>query len=145
MTLLHEDTTREILGAYYDAYNDIGWGFAESVYASVMALLLTERGLFPQREVVHEVHYRGACHGVFRSDLVVNGLVVVEMKARPQLIPAHEAQLLNYLRASGMPVGLLLNFGPKPEFKRIIWTAHSQSLESGTAVVRHSRATDLAD
>ena len=129
MSLLYEAITREILGAYYDVYNEVGWGFAESVYASVMAALLTERGLSPQREVAHAVHYRGKCHGIFRSDLFVNETVIVELKARSQLLPAHEAQLLNYLRASGAPVGLLLNFGPKPEFKRIIWTSQRQRLE----------------
>ena len=136
MSLLYEATTKEILGAYYDAYNEVGWGFAESVYASVMVVLLTERGLSPQREVAHAVHYRGVCHGVFRSDLFVNELVIAELKARAQLLPAHEAQLLNYLRASGAPVGLLLNFGPKPEFKRIIWTSQRQHLDSGSSGVR---------
>lgn len=129
--MLHADITKQIIGGYYDVYNDLGWGFSESVYASVMQLVLTQRGLLAQREVSYRVFYGGYCHGEFRCDLVVNDVVVVELKARPQLIPAHEAQLLNYLRASGVGVGLLLNFGPKPAVKRLIWTAQTQRLEEG--------------
>jgi GxxExxY protein len=131
MALLHEDITRQILGGYYDIYNDLGWGFSESVYASVMQFVLTERGLRAQREVAYRVYYGGQCHGEFRCDVVVNDVVIVELKARPQLVPAHEAQLLNYLRASGISVGLLLNFGPKPAVKRLIWTAQTQRLDDG--------------
>ncbi len=131
MALLHEDITRQILGGYYDVYNDLGWGFSESVYASVMQFVLTERGLHALREVSYRVYYGGQCHGEFRCDLVVNEVVIVELKARPQLVPAHEAQLLNYLRASGISVGLLLNFGPKPAVKRLIWTAQTQRLDDG--------------
>lgn len=84
------------------------------------------RGIPHEREKRLRVTHRGECHGEFRADLVVAGVVLVEFKACKQLVAAHEAQLLNYLRASGLEVGLLLNFGPRPEMRRFVWSARQR-------------------
>ncbi len=129
MRLIHGEVTDAILAVYYELYNELGWGFSESVYGSVMASLLAKRGLTVEREQVLRVRFRGEDHGEFRADLVVAGRVLLELKSCKQIIPAHEAQLLNYLRASGLEVGLLLNFGPKPEIRRLVWSQTSRRLE----------------
>ncbi|BAH40324.1 MAG TPA: GxxExxY protein [Gemmatimonas aurantiaca] len=126
MAIKHSEITSEIIRAFYQIYNEVGWGFIESVYSSVMASTLTSRGIPHEREKRLRVTHRGECHGEFRADLVVAGVVLVEFKACKQLVAAHEAQLLNYLRASGLEVGLLLNFGPRPEMRRFVWSARQR-------------------
>lgn len=118
--LLHEELTGEILGGFFTVYNAHGYGFLEQVYANSMSLELRMRGLRVEREVAVEVQYEGQPVGHYRLDMVVNGLVVVEMKAGPALTDADNKQLFNYLRASQLEVGLLLHFGPKPEFRRLV-------------------------
>ena len=120
--LLHGEITQEIIGAFYDSYNALGWGYPESLYANAMPIFLRRRGLHFEREVPLRVTLEGVLLGEFRADLVVAGKVIVELKACDRLARAHEAQLISYLKASGYQVGLLLNFGPKPELRRIIWT-----------------------
>lgn len=131
MALKHSELTREIIGVFYQVYNEVGWGFFESVYVSVMAGMLTDRGIVHEREKPLRVMHRGQCHGEFRADLVVAGVVLVEFKACKQLVAAHEAQLLNYLRASELEVGLLLNFGPRPEMRRFVWSNAQRMVARG--------------
>jgi GxxExxY protein len=126
MALKHSELTREIVGAFYQIYNEVGWGFLESVYLSVMSSVLSDRGIAHEREKRLRVMHREQCHGEFRADLVVADVVLVELKACKQLVAAHEAQLLNYLRASGLEVGLLFNFGPRPEMRRFVWSARQR-------------------
>jgi GxxExxY protein len=95
----HEEVTREIIKVFFDVYNDLGHGFVESVYHEAMALTLVSEGLRVERESSLEVHFRGQVIGVFRADLVVNGSILVELKAVKTLASVHEAQTLNYLRA----------------------------------------------
>jgi GxxExxY protein len=121
-TLLEEATTRVILGAFYEVYNELGFGFLESVYQEAVVRVLRGRDLRAEREVSLQVRFRGDVVGWFRADLIVDDRVIVEIKALAQLTSAHSAQLTNYLRATGIQVGLLLNFGPKPEFRRSICT-----------------------
>ena len=118
--LLHEDLTREILSAFYEVYNTLGYGFLESVYARALFSELTRRGLHVQREVMIDVYYKGECVGSFRADMLVEYRVVVEIKASTWLVEADRNQLLNYLRSSCLEVGLLLHFGPRPRFKRVV-------------------------
>ena len=118
--LLHSDLTGEILGGFFAVYHALGYGFLEQVYANALSLELRNRWLKLEREVAVEVQYEGQPVGHFRIDMVVNGLVVVEIKAGAALVEADKKQLFNYLRASGLTVGLLLHFGPKPEFKRLV-------------------------
>ncbi|HZU33015.1 MAG TPA: GxxExxY protein [Candidatus Angelobacter sp.] len=120
--LLHSDLTEKTLGVYYDVYNEIGHGFLESVYANCMAMALTSSGIPVQREVPIPVFFRGQDVGQFKADLVVNKCVLVELKAVQNLDRAHEAQVMNYLRATELEVALLLNFGcSKPQFRRIVF------------------------
>jgi len=116
--LVHSDLTESILGAFYEVYNELGLGFLESVYESALCVALEQRGLCCERQRPVCVMFRGRNIGDFRLDLVVGNLVVVEVKAVTQLLPIHEMQLLNYLKATELKVGLLLNFGPKPQFSR---------------------------
>ena len=115
--LKHRETTEKILKGFYEAYNELGHGFLESVYEKALSIVLAGYGLQVERQKDISVSFRGQQIGDFRADLVVNDKVIVEIKAVRTLDSAHEAQLLNYLKATGIEVGLLLNFGQKPEFK----------------------------
>ncbi|MBY0492500.1 MAG: GxxExxY protein [Gemmatimonadaceae bacterium] len=127
-SLLHAALTQSIIGACYEVYNELGWGYAEVVYAEALACVLEAQGTPYVREQVLQVWFRRRVIGVFRADLVVDNRVIVELKACNRLQPSHEAQLINYLRGSGLQVGLLFNFGPKPEVRRLIWTPTQQRL-----------------
>ena len=100
----------------------MGGGFAERVYEEALARELEDGGLVVERQFQIPVDYRGSTVGQFRADLVVDGTILVEIKAREELHPVHRAQLLNYLRATSLEIGLLFNFGPKPQFKRIVFS-----------------------
>jgi len=114
----HSELTETIIGAFFAVYNALGYGFLEKVYANALKLELERRGLKVQQEFPIVVKYLGQTVGEYYADLVVNDLVIVEIKATRTLLQEHEAQLLNYLKATPYEVGLLLNFGPKPEQKR---------------------------
>ena len=116
----HDELTRAIIGVFYDVYNELGSGFVESVYRECMRIALAEVGLKVQTEVPIPVHFRGSLVGVFRADLVVNGLVLIELKVGDGLAKEHETQTLHYLRATSLEVALLMNFGPALKFKRLI-------------------------
>jgi GxxExxY protein len=119
-TLFEEAITRRIIGAFYDVYDGLGYGFLESVYANALAFEIVGRGLHVVREASTEVRYKGEVVGSFRADLLVESRVVVELKSSRKLDAAHGAQLLNYLRATDLEVGLLLHFGPRASFQRFI-------------------------
>ena len=116
----HADLTRQIIGAFYQVYNTLGYGFSEKVYENSLALELQDLGLKPVQQQPIVVYYNGVEVGQYIADIVVNDTVLLELKATRQLTADHEAQLLNYLKATKMEVGLLLNFGPKAEVKRKI-------------------------
>ncbi|MFO7959292.1 MAG: GxxExxY protein [Candidatus Brocadiia bacterium] len=117
----HGELTEQIIGAAYDVYNGLGHGFLEKVYENALAHEAAERGLQVARQVPIEVRYDGVVVGDYAADLMVNGKVIVEVKAVGELNGAHEAQLLNYLKATGLEVGLLLNFGPEFQIKRMVF------------------------
>jgi GxxExxY protein len=120
--LLYSEVTEKVLGVYYDIYNEIGHGLLESVYNNCMYLALTKAGLSVRREVPVPVYFRGEDVGQFKADLMVNGCVLIELKAVQSLDRSHEAQVMNYFRATELEVGLLLNFGSsRPQFKRIVF------------------------
>jgi GxxExxY protein len=121
-TLLHGETTATILGAFYAVHSELGFGFLEAVYANALVVLLKHAGLRVERQIPFEIQFHGHNVGHYRADLVVESRVIVEVKAGRCIIPQHTAQVLNYLRASRLRVGLLLNFGEKAEFKRVVWT-----------------------
>lgn len=120
--LLHSDITQIILGGFYDVYNQLGSGFLESVYEAALAIDLEGAELGVARQAEINVFFRGHCVGKFISDLIVADNVVVELKAVRSITPAHEAQLINLLKATRIEVGLILNFGPKPEFRRLVYS-----------------------
>jgi len=114
----HSDVTDRIIGVFYDVYNILGYGFLEKVYERAMVMRLEKAGLSvqPQKEI--DVYFDDELVGHYIADLVVNDIVLVELKAADRLAPEHEAQLLNYLRATDIEVGLLLNFGNEPKVVR---------------------------
>lgn len=126
MELAYRALTGRIIGAFFDVHRELGSGFLESVYETALAIALREAGLAVESQVPVPVAFHGQTVGTFRADLVVAGTVVVEVKAAEMLLRAHEAQLLNYLRATGMEVGLLVNFGTRVEFRRKIMSIASR-------------------
>lgn len=113
--------TERIIGVFYDVYNELGHGFLESVYERSMEFALRDAGLLVLAQQPLPVLFRGHQVGDFRADLIVEQQVIVELKSARALEPAHEAQVLNYLRATRIEVGLLLNFGPRPTIKRFTY------------------------
>lgn len=119
--LKHAALTEMIIGVFYNVYNELGFGFLESVYRKALHLALQEKGLVVAAEVPVPVFFRGVNVGDFRADLVVNNCVLLELKTAETIAIAHEAQLLNYLRATSLEVGLILNFGPKAQVRRLLF------------------------
>ncbi len=128
---LHSDITSKILKAFYNVYNTLGFGFLEKVYEHAMMIELRKLGLHAEKQVPLTVYYESEKVGDYFADIIVENKVIIELKAAECLVPAHEAQLVNYLRATDMEVGLLLNFGKEPEQRRRVLTSkfktHNQS------------------
>jgi GxxExxY protein len=116
----HSALTEMIIGTFYDVYNELGHGFLESVYQNSLRLALLEKGIYVEQEVPVQVLFRGKNVGDFRADLVVNGVILLELKTADTIAAAHEAQVINYLRATALELGLILNFGPKPQVRRLL-------------------------
>jgi GxxExxY protein len=119
--LKHAELTEKIIGVFYDVYNELGHGFLESTYAEALVVALEETGLSAAREVPVPVWFRNRKVGQYYADLLVEGMILLELKAARNLESAHEAQLLHYLRATDVEVGLLLNFGLRPQFRRLLF------------------------
>lgn len=120
--LLHESITQEIIGSFYKVHNSLGLGFLEKVYENAMVIELEKSGLSVQRQHKIDVYYDEKMVGVYYADLLIEGKVIIELKACSILMPEHEAQLLNYLKATNIEVGLLLNFGLEPTFKKKVFS-----------------------
>ncbi|MDL2212470.1 GxxExxY protein [Bacteroides sp. OttesenSCG-928-J23] len=118
----HEELTEEIIGAFFKVYNALGHGFLEQVYQNALYKELNWLGLKCEAQKEIKVYYRGELVGRYVADMVIEGLVILELKAVKCLLPEHEAQLINYLKATDIEVGLLMNFGEKPEFERRIFS-----------------------
>ena len=116
--MLHEDVTDKIIHAFYCVYNTLGYGFLEKVYENAMTIELRKSGLKVEAQKGIQVRYASETVGEYFADLLVDDKVIVELKAARAVLEEHEAQLVNYLKATQAEVGLLLNFGQKPEFKR---------------------------
>lgn len=119
---LYSDLSQEVIGAFYQVYNNLGFGFLEKVYENALKLELSGLGIQCKQQERIDVYYRQTLVGEYYADLMIENKIIVELKSAEKLIPAHEAQLVNYLRASKVEVGLLLNFGKKPEHKRRVLT-----------------------
>jgi GxxExxY protein len=136
MTLLHGELTKEIIGAFFTVYNELGYGFVESVYKRALVVELQSRGISCEREVMLTVYYKGVDVGEYRADLVVEGKIIVEVKTADKIASIHEVQLINYLRAAKLTLGLILNFGQTATFRRLILTAAQQ----GVAIVKETES-----
>ncbi|MHB1263959.1 MAG: GxxExxY protein [Gemmatimonadaceae bacterium] len=115
-----EATCRRVIGIFYRVYNLLGFGFPESVYARALELELVACGLNVVREARMQVTYRREVIGEFRADLLVEDCLILELKAASHLTRGDEFQLVNHLRATGIRLGLLMLFGPRPDFRRIL-------------------------
>ena len=119
--MLHEVITEKVIRAFYNVYNVLGYGFLEKVYENAMAIELNKLGLYVEQQKNIRVYYDAKIIGEYFADLLVENEVIIELKAAKELCEEHEAQLINYLRSTTIEVGLLLNFGTKPRFKRKIF------------------------
>lgn len=117
-TLLHKSITDKILKVYYEVYNELGYGFLEKVYQNAMYFELKSLGYKVEAQKQIKVYYKKQLVGEYYSDLLVEDKVIIELKATELLMNAHVAQIINYLKGTSIEVGLLLNFGEQPEFKR---------------------------
>jgi GxxExxY protein len=115
------DITQKVIGVFFTVYNELGFGFVESVYHKAMLIALADAGLLVETQASLPVFFRGHLVGDFLADILVERAVILELKAASDFAVANEAQLLNYLKASPVEVSLLLNFGPKPKFKRLVF------------------------
>ncbi len=120
--LLHGELTQEIIHSFYQVYNILGHGFLEKVYENALALELLEYGFAVERQRKLNVYYKNKFVGKYYADLIVEKKVIIEVKAKSFILDEHENQLLNYLKATDIEVGLLLNFGTSASFRRKILT-----------------------
>ena len=122
MDYLHQDLTERIIKCFFKVYNTLGYGFLEKVYERAMMIELAEEGLSACSQYPIEVYYKEQSVGDYSADIIVNEKVVLELKAVEHVVEEHELQLINYLKATDLEIGLLLNFGKKPEVRRKIFT-----------------------
>ncbi|MBC8323979.1 MAG: GxxExxY protein [Candidatus Marinimicrobia bacterium] len=121
MELKHNEITDKIIKAFYEVYNELGFGFLEAVYEKALFIVLNDFGLDVEQQKKINVYFRNQIIGVYVADLIVNQKVIIEIKAVKRLAAEHEAQLLNYLRSTEIEVGLLVNFGAQLKFKRFVF------------------------
>ncbi len=128
--MLEEELTGRIIGAFFTVYNTLGSGFLEKVYENALALELRNQGLKTEQQKRIQVFYDRRLVGDYVADIVVEDAVVLELKAAEAIAPEHEAQLINYLKGTEIEVGLLLNFGPKPQFLRRVFANERKKLQN---------------
>ena len=126
--LKHSEITGAVIKSFYKVYNSLGYGFLEKVYENALVIELLELGLIVEQQKGVHVYYRGSLVGEYFTDLIVENAVIVELKSAVSISRAHEAQLINYLRATEFEVGLLLNFGQTAEYKRKIFDNQPTSI-----------------
>jgi GxxExxY protein len=120
--MLHENLTEKIIKCFYNVYNTLGFGFLEKVYENALLIELKKEGLNVSKQFPIKVYYNNCVVGEYFADITVNDCIILELKAAEVLIEEHELQLINYLKATEIEIGLLLNFGKKPEIRRKIFT-----------------------
>jgi len=118
----YSEVTQKIIGTFYKVYNTLGYGFLEKVYVNALLIELRKLGLIYESQYQIKVYYDNQEVGFYIADIIVNGCVIIEVKASETLCEEHEFQLINYLKATEIEVGLLLNFGKKPEIKRKVFS-----------------------
>ena len=117
----HQNLTEDIIKIFYKVYNTLGYGFLERIYENAMMIELRKAGIPAEAQSPIEVTYEGEIVGEHAADIIVDNQVIIELKAAKKFAEDHHAQLLNYLKATDIEVGLLLNFGPKPEISRKVF------------------------
>ena len=124
--IVEKDLSSLIIAAFYEVYNALGFGFLESIYARALEIALRRRGLLVEREVACEIYFAGERVGVHRADILVDRRIIIEVKASQTLADFSKRQLLNYVTAFGLRLGILLHFGPKPSFHRVLAARKSE-------------------
>jgi GxxExxY protein len=120
--MIHEEKSSEIIQCFYRVYNTLGFGFLEKVYENALFLEMKDHGLTCCRQVPITVYYKGNAVGDYYADIIVDDKIILELKAAENLVEEHELQLINYLKATNIEIGLLMNFGKVPQIKRKIFT-----------------------
>ena len=138
----HAALTDKIIAAFYQVYNTLGWGFLEKVYHAALLHELRKRGLTVQTNTKFDVQYDGVLVGEYFADILVERLVILELKAVERLADTHETQLVNYLKASGIEIGLVLNFGPKPQLRRKVFDHTRPTALGDSSAPNESSGTD---
>ncbi|NLJ44287.1 MAG: GxxExxY protein [Bacteroidales bacterium] len=128
--MLHEGKTKEILKAFYAVYKKLGYGFLEKVYLNALLIELKKSGFSCDSQKPIKVFYEGFLVGDYYADIVVDNCIILELKAAEALCEEHEYQLINYLKATEIEIGLLINFGKKPEFRRKIFTNDKKKMNT---------------
>ena len=118
----HEDLTSKIIACAYKIHNTLGFGFLEAVYQNALLIELMKAGLQAEKEKKIKVYYQNQLIGDYMADIIVEDKIILELKSVKELHPAHSAQLINYLKATGIEIGLLINFGESVEIKRKVFT-----------------------
>lgn len=119
--MYYEELSKEIIGAFFRTHTALGYGFLEKVYENALAYELKKMGFDAEKQIPIKVYYDGVEVGSYTADILVNDLIMLELKVADSIQPEHEAQLLNYLKATEYEVGYVLNFGNKATFKRIVF------------------------
>ena len=125
--MLHEEITSDIINAFYKVYNILGYGFLKKVYENALAMELAARGHVVKQQLPIQVYYEGKAVGEYFADMLIDDKVILELKTAESIAKEHEAQLVNYLKATKIEIGLLLNFGKEPNFKRKIFSNQKES------------------
>ena len=126
---IHEGLSNKIIKAFYNVYNELGFGFLENVYQNALYFELKNNQLSVEAQKPIAVYYQNQLVGSYKADLIVDNTIILELKAVENLIEEHELQLINYLKATNIEIGLLLNFGKKPEIRRKIFTNDRKKIQ----------------
>jgi len=130
--MLHKEITDKILKSFYKVYNILGWGFLEKVYENALMIEFSKNGISSHQQHGTIIYYESEEVGKYIADIIVEEKIILELKSCEKLAEQHKNQLINYLKASNLEVGLLLNFGPKPEFNRVIFSNKQSTLNRKT-------------
>ena len=120
--MLHQELSNIIIKNFFKVYNELGFGFLENVYQNALYLELKNQNFTVEAQKPIEVFYQNTRVGLYKADLIVENKIIIELKAVECLLEEHELQLINYLKATNIEIGLLLNFGKEPEIRRKIFT-----------------------
>ncbi|MBP6872770.1 MAG: GxxExxY protein [Bacteroidales bacterium] len=130
--MLERDLSNQIIRSFYKVYNTLGYGFLEKVYENALYLELINNGIYVKKQCPVQVYYDGTIVGNYYADIIVEDKIILELKSASTMAPEHEYQLINYLKATEIEVGILLNFGKEPQFSRKIFTNDRKGVKRNT-------------